>query len=87
MCPLACAQWSELVELFLQELYRLNSLPPTSLLSIHLQARTAAGRGLRGLLGRRSALPESRLLPATQRLATHTCSPPAPHPRSHRRRG
>jgi len=33
-----CLQWGELVELFRQELYRLNTLPPTSLLSIHLQA-------------------------------------------------
>lgn len=35
-------QWGELVELFRQELYRLNTLPPTSLLSIHLQASLPA---------------------------------------------
>jgi macrophage erythroblast attacher len=35
-------QWGELVELFRQELYRLNTLPPTSLLSIHLQAGLSA---------------------------------------------
>ncbi|PRW44610.1 macrophage erythroblast attacher [Chlorella sorokiniana] len=36
------ARWGELVELFRQELYRLNTLPPTSLLSIHLQAGLSA---------------------------------------------
>lgn len=35
-------RWAELIELFHQELYRLNSLPPTSLLSIHLQAGLSA---------------------------------------------
>ncbi|EFN55158.1 hypothetical protein CHLNCDRAFT_57944 [Chlorella variabilis] len=36
------ARWLELVDLFHQELYRLNCLPPTSLLSIHLQAGLSA---------------------------------------------
>ncbi len=40
--PAPVPQWAELIELFHQELYRLNSLPPTSLLSIHLQARLAS---------------------------------------------
>jgi hypothetical protein len=35
-------QWLDLIDLFLQELYRLNSLPPTSLLLIHLQAGLSA---------------------------------------------
>ncbi|KAL4858795.1 hypothetical protein ACK3TF_001186 [Chlorella vulgaris] len=36
------ARWLDLIDLFLQELYRLNSLPPTSLLLIHLQAGLSA---------------------------------------------
>jgi len=35
-------QWDHLTELFLQELYRLNSLTPTSVLQIHLQAGLSA---------------------------------------------
>lgn len=35
-------QWDILIDLFLQELYRLNSLTPTSLLQIHLQAGISA---------------------------------------------
>lgn len=33
------AQWLLLIEAFLAELYRLNSLPPESQLSIHMQVR------------------------------------------------
>lgn len=36
------SQWTELVELFHKELYRLNSLTPISLLSVHLQAGLSA---------------------------------------------
>lgn len=42
------AQWLELGGLFLQELCRLNSLPPASLLSIHLQVGRLCGGGAGG---------------------------------------
>lgn len=32
-------QWQSLVELFYQELYRLNNLTPHSVLAVHLQVR------------------------------------------------
>jgi hypothetical protein len=35
-------QWQSLVELFYQELYRLNNLTPQSVLAVHLQVRLCA---------------------------------------------
>ena len=34
-------QWESLVQLFHQELYRLNNITPQSVLAIHLQARNS----------------------------------------------
>lgn len=35
-------QWESLVQLFHQELYRLNNITPQSVLAIHLQASTSS---------------------------------------------
>ena len=37
-------QWRALLDLFLQDLFRLHSLPPRSLLAVHLQVGRLAGR-------------------------------------------
>ena len=42
----ADAQWLLLIEAFLAELYRLNSLPPESQLTIHMQVRAVCCKAL-----------------------------------------
>ncbi|PSC75906.1 macrophage erythroblast attacher [Micractinium conductrix] len=61
-------RWAELVDLFHQELYRLNFLPPTSLLSIHLQAGLSALKTPLSL-GERCCREDPLHLPAFRTLA------------------
>ena len=84
ICAAALVQWRDLGGLFLQELYRLHCLPPTSLLTIHLQARALAARRpaarclpsrLRAFTLRRcwlaASLPPARPRPPAHNLAHH----------------
>eukprot|EP00887_Chlorella_sp_A99_P005679 scaffold1.g5679.t1 len=63
------ARWGELVGLFHQELHRLNLLPPTSLLSIHLQAGLCALKTPQSL-GDDCSKEDPLHLPAFRALAT-----------------
>jgi macrophage erythroblast attacher len=65
LCP---PQWLELVDLFHQELFRLNFLPPTSLLAIHLQAGLSALKTPLSL-GERCCREDPLHLPAFRALA------------------